>query len=95
MTLTRVSWYWDPTILIPGSRRRIAGRSIGSEGYIGVTQLNSPVVQERARVLSADDQARLQDLEDAVRHYLAWQSILDDRERLDLPPHQRQTGRKP
>ena len=36
----------------------------------------------------APDQARLQDLEDAVRHYLAWQSILDDRERLDLPPHQ-------
>ena len=23
-----------------------------------------------------------------MRHYLAWQSILDDRERLDLPPHQ-------
>ena len=36
----------------------------------------------------APDQARLQDLEDAVRRYLAWQSILDDRERLDLPPHQ-------
>ena len=36
----------------------------------------------------APDDARLQDLEDAVRRYLAWQSILDDRERLDLPPHQ-------
>ena len=36
----------------------------------------------------APDQARLQDLEDAVRRFLAWQSILEDRERLDLPPHQ-------
>ncbi len=36
----------------------------------------------------APDEARLQDLEDAVRRYLAWRSILDDRERLDLPPHQ-------
>ena len=36
----------------------------------------------------AADQARLDDLEDAVRRYLAWQSILDERERLDLPPHQ-------
>ena len=36
----------------------------------------------------AADHARLQDLEDAVRRFLAWQSILQDRERLDLPPHQ-------
>ena len=36
----------------------------------------------------AADQARLDDLEDAVRRYLAWQSILNERERLDLPPHQ-------
>ena len=34
------------------------------------------------------DQARLDDLDDAVRRYLAWESILADRERLDLPPHQ-------
>ena len=37
--------------------------------------------------LAADD-TRLQDLEDGVRRYLAWQSILADRESLDLPPHQ-------
>ena len=36
----------------------------------------------------AADETRLQDLEDGVRRYLAWQSILDDRETLDLPPHQ-------
>lgn len=36
----------------------------------------------------AADGTRLQDLEGGVGMYLAWQSILDDEERLDLPPHQ-------
>ena len=36
----------------------------------------------------AADKTRLQDLDDAVRHYLAWESILEDRESLDLSPHQ-------
>jgi len=36
----------------------------------------------------AVDQARLQDLDEAVRRLLAWQSILDEREELDLSPHQ-------
>ena len=39
-------------------------------------------------VFLAADQARLEDLEDAARRFLAWKSILDDRERLNLPPHQ-------
>ena len=49
---------------------------------------SSPRLFRNGLAFLAPDQARLQDLEDAVRHYLAWQSILDDRERLDLPPHQ-------
>ena len=36
----------------------------------------------------APDGTRLQDLEDGVRRFLAWQSIIADREPLDLPPHQ-------
>ena len=36
----------------------------------------------------AADNTRLQDLEEGIGQYLAWQSILDDREELDLPPHQ-------
>jgi hypothetical protein len=30
----------------------------------------------------------LQDLDEAVRQYLAWDSILGEKEKLDLPPHQ-------
>ncbi|MEZ4503020.1 MAG: DUF499 domain-containing protein [Dehalococcoidia bacterium] len=36
----------------------------------------------------AADKVRLQDLDDALRRYLAWQSILDDRVTLDLEPSQ-------
>ena len=36
----------------------------------------------------AVDKTRLQDLDEAVRRYLAWESILGEREPLDLSPHQ-------
>jgi hypothetical protein len=39
-------------------------------------------------VFLAVDQARLQDLDEALRRYLAWASIVGQKERLDLSPHQ-------
>ena len=36
----------------------------------------------------AVDAARLQDLDEAVRHFLAWRSVVDQKETLDLSPHQ-------
>ena len=48
----------------------------------------APRLFRNALVFLAADEARHQDLDQAVRRYLAWQSILDDRESLDLPPHQ-------
>ena len=36
----------------------------------------------------AADKTRLQDLDEAARRYLAWESILRERESLDLSPHQ-------
>ena len=36
----------------------------------------------------APDKTRLQDLDEAVRQYLAWESILGEQEQLDLSPHQ-------
>lgn len=36
----------------------------------------------------AADKTRLQDLDEALRRYVAWQSILDDKEVLDLSPFQ-------
>ena len=39
-------------------------------------------------VFLAVDKTRLQDLDEAVRRYLAWESILGEREPLDLSPYQ-------
>ncbi len=39
-------------------------------------------------VFLAADKVRLQDLDEAVRRFLAWQSILDEKEALNLDPHQ-------
>ncbi|TVR02140.1 MAG: ATP-binding protein [Desulfovibrionales bacterium] len=49
---------------------------------------NTPRLLRNTLVFLAVDQARLQDLDESVRRYLAWQSILDERESLDLSPHQ-------
>ena len=47
-----------------------------------------PRLFRNALLFLAPDEARHQDLDQAARRYLAWRSILDDRESLDLPPHQ-------
>ena len=48
----------------------------------------TPRLFRNALVFVAADEARHQDLDQAVRRYLGWRSILDDRDSLDLPPHQ-------
>jgi hypothetical protein len=50
---------------------------------------NAPRIFRNTLVFLAIDQARLQDLDEAVRRFLAWESILADAESLDLTPHQR------
>ena len=47
-----------------------------------------PRIYRNALVFLAVDRTRLQDLDEAVRRYLAWESILVEREPLDLSPHQ-------
>ena len=49
---------------------------------------NSPRLLRNALVFLALDQTRLQDLDEAVRRYLAWDSIVDERESLELTPSQ-------
>jgi len=49
---------------------------------------NSPRIYKNTLVFLAADQTRLQDLDEAVRMYLAWKSIVDDKETLDLSPQQ-------
>jgi predicted AAA+ superfamily ATPase len=49
---------------------------------------NSPRMYRNTLVFLAADKVRLQDLDDAVRKYLAWESILDEKDTLNLDPHQ-------
>lgn len=49
---------------------------------------NSPRLYRNTLVFLAADKARLQDLEEATRKYLAWSSILTEKEALDLSAHQ-------
>ena len=48
----------------------------------------APRLYRNTLVFLAPDQSRLQDLDEAVRRHLAWESILTERELLDLSPHQ-------
>lgn len=52
------------------------------------TRGGAPRLYRNALVFLAVDKARLQDLDEAVRRYLAWESILSEKETLDLSPHQ-------
>ena len=50
---------------------------------------NTPRLFRNSLVFLAVDQTRLQDLDEAVRRYLAWESILAEKEKpLNLTPHQ-------
>ena len=50
---------------------------------------NAPRLYQNTLVFLAVDQGRLQDLDEAVRRYLAWESIVAETESLDLTAHQR------
>ena len=49
---------------------------------------NAPRLFRNTLVFLAADEARLQDLDDATRRYLAWKSVWDQRESLNLDPQQ-------
>ena len=49
---------------------------------------NTPRIFQNALVFLAADKARLQDLDEAARKYLAWESILVEKETLNLDPQQ-------
>jgi predicted AAA+ superfamily ATPase len=66
----------------PGNAAEVAAKAIfESRG-------NAPRLFRNTLVFLAVDQTRLQDLDEAVRRYLAWDSILAEQEKLDLSPHQ-------
>ena len=49
---------------------------------------NTPRLYRNTLVFLAADRVRLQDLDEALRKYLAWTSILAEKEPLNLDPHQ-------
>jgi len=66
----------------PGSLAEVAAKAIlESRG-------NTPRLYRNTLVFLAADKVRLQDLDGAVRKYLAWTSILSEKESLNLDPHQ-------
>ena len=66
----------------PGSAAEVAARAIfESRG-------NTPRLYRNTLVFLAADKTRLQDLDEAARKYLAWESILDEKVALNLTPQQ-------
>ncbi len=66
----------------PGNAAEVAARTIlESRG-------NSPRLYRNTLVFLAADKVRLQDLDEALRRFLAWESILAEKETLNLDPHQ-------
>lgn len=49
---------------------------------------NSPRLYRNTLVFLAADKVRYQDLDEALRKFLAWKSIVDEKEELNLDPHQ-------
>ncbi len=52
------------------------------------TRGSAPRIYRNTLVFLAADKVRLQDLDEALRKYLAWDSILAEKEALNLDPHQ-------
>ena len=66
----------------PGNAAETAARAIlESRG-------NTPRLYRNTLVFLAADKMRLQDLDEALRKYLAWKSILAEQKALNLDPHQ-------
>ncbi len=49
---------------------------------------NTPRLYRNTLVFLAADRVRLQDLDEALRKYVAWSSILEEKDTLNLDPHQ-------
>jgi predicted AAA+ superfamily ATPase len=66
----------------PNSAAEIAAKAIFE------TRGTAPRIYRNTLIFLAADKTRLQDLDEATRKFLAWQSILAEKEKLDLSPHQ-------
>jgi predicted AAA+ superfamily ATPase len=84
----------EARLVILGPEHPHTGKEKGSPALIEAAVIlesrgNSPRTYRNTLVFLAPDATRLQDLEAAARQYLAWQSIHNDREELNLDAFQR------
>ena len=69
-------------------RRETGSAAEAAAAAILESRGTTPRLYRNTLVFLAPDQTRLQDLDEAVRLHRAWESILAEREALDLSPHQ-------
>ena len=82
----------DARLIVIGTEHPYS-REAGNEAEVFAKSIlesrgNSPRIYKNSLVFLAVDKTRLQDLDEAVRRYLAWESILDEKDKLNLSPHQ-------
>jgi predicted AAA+ superfamily ATPase len=82
----------DARLVVLGTEQaysREAGNSAESAAKALLeTRGNAPRIHRNTLVFLAADKTRLQDLEDAVRRFLAWDSIIEETTALNLDPQQ-------
>jgi len=83
---------FDARLVVLGAEY-LHSRDAGSAAEIAAKTLletrgSAPRLHRNTLVFMAADKTRYQDLDAAIRWYLAWQSILDEKDELDLTPHQ-------
>ena len=66
------------------------GSSAAEQAAVSIleTRGNAPRLYRNTLVFLAADKTRLQDLDEATRKFLAWESILAEQKQLNLDPHQ-------
>jgi predicted AAA+ superfamily ATPase len=72
----------DPYSKEPASLGELKARSILE------TRGNAPRLYRNTLVFLAIDKMRLEDIDESIRRYIAWESILAEKESLNLSPHQ-------
>jgi len=71
----------------PYSRDRGSPAEVAAKAVLE-SRGSTPRIYRNTLVFLAADRVRLQDLDEAVRRYLAWKSILAEKDTLNLDPHQ-------
>lgn len=71
----------------PHTKETVSSAVIAAQEFLQ-NRGTAPRIYRNTLVFLSADKTRLQDLDDAIRRYLAWSSIVDEAETLNLDPHQ-------